>query len=468
MKIITCKNYNEFSDKILGFFVKQALIKPKSNFLIPAGNTPLGFYKKLHAYEELFLTSKLFALDEYYGVNKKESFAFFFQKQLKNLYKRLTTFNQKLLNEAFILSDFENKIKTSNNIDLALLGLGENGHIAFNDPGSPYFSWTRKVNFSKANLNKFKHPANKAFTVGIQTILGSDKIILAVWGENKKQALKELLNNNLSAKHPATFLKMHKDLTIICDENLISQKFEIKNPKIKILDQSTYKKQNIIVISPHPDDSAISAGGTIYKLAKNNHITNIVMTSGHRGITKNNSIQAKTDLRKKESEQEAKLLNMNLLFLNLAFYESGKLNKQDIIKLSNLLLNLKANILIMPDFKDNHSTHKLSADLVKAAFKQNEHLNKDLKEIWFYESLWLRYNMNEYNFLSFLNKNEAKAKTKAIKAHKSQVSRNNYDEAALALNRLRRIADLELRLSGLGGKADQREKYVEVFMRLFN
>jgi len=225
MKIIKVKDYNELSDLTSKIIIKE--IAKKSNLVIslPTGKSPLGTYKNLiKEYKKGqvdFSRIKTFNLDEYYPVKKndKKSYRYY---MFKNLFDKI---NVKKENINILDGDskyfkkecqnFENKIK-KNPIDLQILGIGVNGHIGFNEPGSSELSKTRLVNLAPETISRNKYKG-KALTVGISTILKSKKIILLASGKDKAKAVAGLIKGEIDKNLPASFLKKNKNLTLIID-----------------------------------------------------------------------------------------------------------------------------------------------------------------------------------------------------------------------------------------------------------
>ena len=126
--------------------------------------------------------------------------------------------------------DYEELIANHGGIDLQILGIGSNGHIGFNEPGTPFQSETHIVNLApstiKANarfFNRIEDVPAKAITMGISTIMKSKEILLLISGESKRDALFTLLNSNVSESFPASVLKNHPHVTIIADEAAVSK-----------------------------------------------------------------------------------------------------------------------------------------------------------------------------------------------------------------------------------------------------
>lgn len=226
MKLIKVKNYKEMSEKASEIVNKE--INKKPNFVLgfATGKTPLGLYKKLvKAYkkgEVNFSKVRAFAIDEYYPIRKsdKKSFYYYLHKNIfdkvniKN--KNIDILNSEVKNPQKECRSYENKIK-KNPIDLQILGIGVNGHVAFNEPGSLKGSKTRFVKLNP-ETRKTNFP-KKALTTGISTIMKSKKIILLASGKNKAEAIKHLVKDKENKSWPASFLRKHKDFIVIADKD---------------------------------------------------------------------------------------------------------------------------------------------------------------------------------------------------------------------------------------------------------
>lgn len=230
MKIIITKNYNDLSSKAVEFVVKEILRKKSAILGLPTGGTPMGLYRKLIKMKIDFSKIKIFTLDEYYGLDKNSnnSYYYYMKKYLfshinipeKNIY----TLNGKAKNIDKECYQYEKLIK-KNPIDLIVLGIGKDGHIGFNEPGSSLNSKTRLVNLDpstrKANSiyfnNKIENVPKKALTVGISTIMSAKKILLLASGIEKADIIRNALKEDMSKDVPASVLKLHSHLTVILD-----------------------------------------------------------------------------------------------------------------------------------------------------------------------------------------------------------------------------------------------------------
>jgi glucosamine-6-phosphate deaminase len=219
MKIIRVKNYKELSKKAADIVINQIKIKPNSTIVFATGKTPLGLYKNLvSAYKKKkvsFSKIKAFSLDEFYPIKKtnKKSYNYYLFHNLFNKIdakkENIILLNGEIKNYEKECKEYEKKIK-ENPIDLQILGIGENGHIAFNEPGSEYNSKTRLVQLT--------HLKGKGLTIGVSTILKSKKIILLASGNKKAKAVFGLIKGKINENCPASFLRKHKNIFVIIDK----------------------------------------------------------------------------------------------------------------------------------------------------------------------------------------------------------------------------------------------------------
>jgi len=228
MEIIKVKNYKEMSRVASEIVVGEMLKKGDIVIGFATGATPLGLYRNLvKAYkkgEVDFSKVKSFNLDEYYPMKggDKNSYR---RYMFRNLFGRVNIKrgNVNLLDgEARDFGkeclDYEKAIKKSP-IDLQILGVGANGHIGFNEPGSLKSSRTRLVDLSddtvKRNSGIFWKVPTRALTMGVRTILSSKKIILLASGKAKARAIGRLMKGKVGADCPVSFLRKHKNLLVI-------------------------------------------------------------------------------------------------------------------------------------------------------------------------------------------------------------------------------------------------------------
>lgn len=236
MKIFIVKDYLELSTKAANIIKEE--IEKKTNLILglATGSTPEGTYKELirmHKEEGLdFSKVSSFNLDEYLNISYSHPnsyHAFMDEKLFKylNIDKNnvhIPDGNVKNVEE--YCKDYDKLIDDSGGIDLQILGIGQNGHIAFNEPDDRLYLGTHVTNLTestiKANSRFFSsidEVPKKAITMGIGSIMKAKKILLLANGEKKAPVIKELLQGEMiSTQNPASLLLLHPDVTIIVDE----------------------------------------------------------------------------------------------------------------------------------------------------------------------------------------------------------------------------------------------------------
>jgi glucosamine-6-phosphate deaminase len=197
---------------------------PRTRIALPAGNTPKRTYEILTRWfaegRLSWREAQCFALDEYLDVEYPYSFQNFLETHLYQFTDLPATsrFNP-------ISSDnYDGLIAERGGLDFCLLGIGENGHIAFNEPPTILESWTHCVwlaeQSKQASRNYFADSVvlpQRAVTVGISTILASRQLVLIASGKNKRPALQRALYDKPTPDLPASFLTTHKNFYVIAD-----------------------------------------------------------------------------------------------------------------------------------------------------------------------------------------------------------------------------------------------------------
>ncbi len=237
MQIIVCKNYDEMSKKAAQIMAAQVVLKPNSVLGLATGSTPIGMYKEMI---EMYKKGELdfsrvtsFNLDEYYPIEHENSQSYHYFMQ-ENLFKHIN------IKESFVpdgtaadadaeCKRYDEMVESYGWVDLQVLGIGQNGHIAFNEPDENLVAGTHVTgltdNTIEANSRFFAsrdEVPTKALTMGMATILKAKKIIILANGKNKHEAVKELTNDKITTQNPATFLKLHKDVVLIVDEDAMN------------------------------------------------------------------------------------------------------------------------------------------------------------------------------------------------------------------------------------------------------
>lgn len=194
------------------------------NLGLPTGGTPIGMYKELANDSYLnWWNVTTFNLDEYVGIddNHSESYVNFMNRNLFN-HIDIDVFNIWFPDQT---DDYDEMIDGLGGLDLTILGIGTNGHIAFNEPGSPFDSKTRVVDLSQQTIednarffNSIDEVPTQAITMGLDTIMKSKEILLIAQGKKKLDIIQKAMFGDITEEVPASILQQHENLTILyCD-----------------------------------------------------------------------------------------------------------------------------------------------------------------------------------------------------------------------------------------------------------
>jgi len=246
MRLIIQKNYDELSKWTAAYIAKKIIAAnptPKKPFLLglPTGSSPVGTYgelAKLHKNGKVSFKNVItFNMDEYIKIpeNHPESYHSFMWKHLfgkidipkENV--NILNGNAKDLEEE--CRKYEEKIKNYGGIQLFLGGIGPDGHIAFNEPGSSLSSRTRVKTLTHdtiiANSRFFNNDVNKvpkqALTVGVGTVMDSREVVLVVSGHNKAHALQKVIEEGINHMWTASMLQLHPRAIVVCDEEATAE-----------------------------------------------------------------------------------------------------------------------------------------------------------------------------------------------------------------------------------------------------
>ena len=240
MNFIVCNNYEEISAKAAEIIAELVKSKPNCILGLATGSTPVGTYKELISKnkngEISFKNTISYNLDEYYPISPEnnQSYRYFMNENLFN-HIDIPMENTHLLNGEAKDPDAECKaydeaIKNAGGIDIQILGIGRNGHIAFNEPDEALIAPTHKTGLTAdtidANSRFFESTdlvPKFALTMGMASIFAARKIILLANSASKAQAISELRSDKITTSNPSTLLKLHPDVTIICDKEAFGE-----------------------------------------------------------------------------------------------------------------------------------------------------------------------------------------------------------------------------------------------------
>ena len=235
MRVYCAKDYNHASRVAANIISAQVIIKPDCVFGLATGSTPIGTYEELiRRYEKGDLDfSKVHSinLDEYRGLSPEndQSYRYFMNTHLFdkiNIDKKNTYVPDGLEpDKEKACRDYEEIIRVHGGVDLQVLGLGHNGHIGFNEPGSVFEKETHCVTLSEttreANARFFSsmdEVPTEAYTMGIGSIMQAKKIIVIVTGEGKREIVKKAFQGPITPDVQASVLQLHNDVILVGDE----------------------------------------------------------------------------------------------------------------------------------------------------------------------------------------------------------------------------------------------------------
>lgn len=235
MRVIKVENYNEVSERAAAMIASQVILQPDCVLGLATGSTPIGTYKKLiQWYNEGkvdFSEVMSINLDEYIGLDGSsgQSYRYFMNH---NLFEHININIAKTFvpdgmakNGEEACSLYDERIKNAGGIDLQLLGIGNNGHIGFNEPSDCFLECTHIVELEEstiaANARFFRSEEEvpkAAITMGMGGIMRAKKVLLIANGAQKAAIIKKALEGPVTPKIPASILQLHSDCTIIYSE----------------------------------------------------------------------------------------------------------------------------------------------------------------------------------------------------------------------------------------------------------
>lgn len=237
MKVVI-GNEKEISAKIAEDFI--AVINSKKNPVLglATGTSPLVAYADLvKANKEGRVSFKdvtTFNLDEYVGLpgTHEQSYRYFMNENLFNhidIDKAKTNVLLGVGDYVSFMNSYDAKIAAAGGIDIQILGIGSDGHIAFNEPGTSFDSLTHETELTEQTIrdnsrlfNDISEVPTRAVTMGLKSIMNAKKIVLIATGKNKAKAVYGLLKGPITEEMPCSILQKHPDVTVYVDEDAYS------------------------------------------------------------------------------------------------------------------------------------------------------------------------------------------------------------------------------------------------------
>ncbi len=234
IKVIKVKNYDEVSDKAFEIMHDLVVSKPNAVLGLATGSSPVGLYQRMiKDHQENGTSYKdviTFNLDEYVGLEKShpESYYLFMHR---NLFDGLDVKEENIhipSSEGDLTAncDSYNQALSQYQIDLQILGIGSNGHIGFNEPGTSFDSVTHIVDLKESTIkdnarffdDDISKVPTKAITMGISNVMAAKQILLVASGANKANAIQATVMGVVTENVPASILQEHPNVIIIIDE----------------------------------------------------------------------------------------------------------------------------------------------------------------------------------------------------------------------------------------------------------
>ncbi|WP_282929150.1 glucosamine-6-phosphate deaminase [Anaerococcus sp. Marseille-Q7828] len=236
MKVIVSKDYDEMSKKAADLIVNMLIDKPQAKFGFATGSTPIGLYENLAKAEKegeiSFKYSKSVNLDEYIGIDKEndQSYQYFMNENLFNKvsFKEGTT-HLPYAPEADekYAKEYDKLLDEFGQRDVQILGLGPNGHLAFNEPAEKLNQRTSIIKLTeetiKANSRFFESEEDVpkyAISMGMADVFNAKMLVVLASGKNKHEVVKRIIEEGtIYPEFPASFLHLHPNVYLFVDED---------------------------------------------------------------------------------------------------------------------------------------------------------------------------------------------------------------------------------------------------------
>lgn len=227
MEIIRVKNAEEGGKKAFEI-IKKGMDNGATVLGLATGSTPITLYKEMTSSDLDFSNMTSVNLDEYVGLggDDDQSYRHFMNVQLfdKKPFKETFVPNGKADDLEAACKEYDEVIE-KHPIDIQILGIGQNGHIGFNEPGAPFDGKTSVVDLTESTINankrffeKAEDVPTKAVSMGVGSILKGKEIVLLAYGENKADAIKGMIDGPVTTDMPASALQNHDNVIVIIDD----------------------------------------------------------------------------------------------------------------------------------------------------------------------------------------------------------------------------------------------------------
>ena len=238
MKVIVTENYEEMSKKAAQVVIEIVKNNPSAVLGFATGSSPIGLYQNMikdhkengTSYKNVTSVN----LDEYVGLkaDHDQSYAYFMRTNLfdsLDIDLKNTNLPCGSAKDLKAECDRYNALLDANQQDIQVLGIGSNGHIGFNEPGTPFDSVTHVVDLTESTIkdnsrlfNSIDDVPRQALSMGIKNIMNAKAIVMVVSGKNKAEALRGMVKGEITTAVPASILQLHPFVTVVCDKDAAS------------------------------------------------------------------------------------------------------------------------------------------------------------------------------------------------------------------------------------------------------
>ncbi|KRL02310.1 glucosamine-6-phosphate deaminase [Lactobacillus equicursoris DSM 19284 = JCM 14600 = CIP 110162] len=231
MKVIVAENASELGKQAFKLLA-EAVAGGAKTLGLATGSSPVELYQEIVASDLDFTDMTSINLDEYVGLapDNVQSYHYFMQEHLFKFKPFKASYvPDGLAKDVQAECDRYNQLIKDNPIDLQVLGIGQNGHIAFNEPGTPFDSVTHEVDLTESTIqansrffDSIDEVPKSAICMGISNIMTAKEILLIAKGKNKAKAVKDMLEGPITEAVPASVLQKHPHVTVVLDQDAAS------------------------------------------------------------------------------------------------------------------------------------------------------------------------------------------------------------------------------------------------------
>lgn len=239
MELVRAKDYSDMSRKAANVISAQVILHPRSILGLATGDTPIGTYEQLAKWQKKgdcsFAQCSSYNLDEYVGLtaDHPQSYHYFMRKhffdevdiKLENTHVP----DGAAADPEAACEEYDRMVAAAGYPDLQLLGIGRNGHIGFNEPDDHFARGTHVVNLTDSTIeansrlfDSIDEVPRQAMSMGIQTIMYARRILVLASGEDKAEAVRNMVYGLITPQVPASILQLHKKCIVIADEAALS------------------------------------------------------------------------------------------------------------------------------------------------------------------------------------------------------------------------------------------------------